>query len=168
MPGKGSNATLHRRYGGRRSGRSQALGAIPLWPGNRSLAAGMASRENATFIGAGSLSYIHAQRVWIEMREATAQRGGSYRQGAEEAGVVGVPAAGGMAQLGFLSLLSQHLLVCQRCWTTGRASNDRPVEWLTWSIAQCGPGLRDAFGAVWRDAGGEGLPVGPPSGVPRG
>lgn len=162
-----TSATLHQRYGGRTTGRRQALAAIPTWPGTRSVAAGMAARENAAVIGAGSLSYIHAQRVWHEMREATAQRGGSYRTGGKSAGVLGKPSAGGMAQLGFLSLLSQHLLVCKRCWTTGR-STDRPVDWLTWAISQCAPGIRDAFAAVWRDAEGEGLPMHPPRGIPRG
>ena len=167
MPEVVRKAPDPRRWGGRSTGRRQAQLAVPRWPGTGDVQAGLAARENAVWIGGGSLSYIHAQRVWHEMREATAQRGGSYRAGARAAGVLGRPDAGGMAQLGFLSLISQHLRVCKRCWTTGQGT-DRPVDWITWAVAKCDPGMRDAFGAIWRDAGGEGLPTVAPRGVPRG
>lgn len=157
----------NRRYGARSSGRAQVLRTIPTWPGSKSRDAALASRENSLTLMGGSLSYIHAQRVWHEMREAAAQSGGSYRNGARSAGVLGEPDAGAMAELGFLSLVAQHLTRCRRCWTTGR-STDRPVDWISWAVSQCRPSMRTAFGAMWRDAGGEGLPTVAPRGVPRG
>lgn len=158
----------NRRYGARSTGRYQVLRRVPPWPGARSRDAGLASRDNSLTLMGGSLSYIHAQRVWHEMRESAAQNGGAYRNGAGAAGVIGQPDAGAMAELGFLSLLAQHMLVCARCWQTGSASRDRPVDWLTWAVGQCDRSMRLAFGALWRDAGGEGLPTVAPRGVPKG
>lgn len=158
---------VNRRYGARSTGRYQVLHAVPTWPGARSRDAAIASKDNSLTLMGGSLSYIHAQRVWHEMREAAAQSGGRYRQGAADAGVIGRPDASGMAELGFLSLVAQHLLVCARCWSTGRSA-DRPVDWISWAVGQCSPSMRTAFGAIWRDAGGEALPTVAPRGVPRG
>ena len=168
MPEPRLKAPAPRRYGARTTGRYQVLRAVPPWPGARSRDAADAARENSLTLMGGSLSYVHAQRVWHEMRETAAQSGGSYRQGGRDAGVLGRPDASAMAELGFLSLLAQHLVVCQRCWSTGRSTTDRPVDWLSWAVSRCSQSMRTAFGALWRDAGGEGLPTVAPRGVPRG